>query len=417
MLFAELDTDFDDENLNVGKDDADTFESPTEIARPAAKRNGLVQQIPRKPVELEAEPEEPEEEDVEEQEGGMEEEQEEAQEEELLEEEPYHQVAGFGDDYDDDDGFGQQEEEFEDQLQEDSREDVVMEEEEEEEEDLYGPPPTPPPAKRSKARPKQTTKPAKKPSGKGRPPKQSSTQPTAKRSRTTSSAPQITQRKEIPQPADVSIMGGDGTPPLTIQLPQLMRLVRRGTRIRVAPLAHWRGERIVYELEGRRASGPALPKIKEIVRIDTPPNPTRQHPRAQSRGPSRKRKSHHSDSESGEEEDAGEVYAPILRYGDGSTIGDYRIAVSKSAIDPQPLHGSSVRFQKLFQDGEYMASGIMDISVGGHKGIKPTKHSYMSFVVLSGKVEVKVHRTSFIMCKGDVFVVPRGNRTTPFSSD
>jgi len=176
-------------------------------------------------------------------------------------------------------------------------------------------------------------------------------------------------------------------------------------------LAHWRGERIVYELEGRRQSGPALPKIKEIVRIDTPPNPTRQHPRAQSRGPSRKRKSADSDSESDDEEDVGEVYAPVKVYGDESTIEDYRIAVSKSAISPRPLHGSKVRFEKLFQDGEYMASGIMDILVGGAKGIKPTKHSYMSFVVLSGKVEVKVHSTVFVMGKGGVFVVPRGNKS------
>ena len=184
-----------------------------------------------------------------------------------------------------------------------------------------------------------------------------------------------------------------------------LQLVRRGTRIRVAPLAHWRGERIIYELEGRRASGPALPKIKEIVRIDTPPNPTRQH---QSRGLSRKRKSHDSDSESDDEEGVGEVYAQIKNYGDESTVEDYKIAVSKSAINPQPLHGSKVRFEKLFQDGEYMASGIMDILVGGVKGVKPTKHSYMSFVVLSGKVEVKVHRTAFVMGKGGVFVVPRG---------
>ena len=90
--------------------------------------------------------------------------------------------------------------------------------------------------------------------------------------------------------------------------------------------------------------------------------------------------------------------------------------MSKSAINPRPLHGSKVRFEKLFQDGEYMASGIMDILVGGAKGIKPTKHSYMSFVVLSGKVEVKVHSTVFVMGKGGVFVVPRGNKSRYFLS-
>lgn len=181
----------------------------------------------------------------------------------------------------------------------------------------------------------------------------------------------------------------------------------------MAPLAHWKGERIVYELEGRRQSGPALPKIKEIVRIDTPPQPVRN---THTRQANRKRKTHaDSDSES-DESDAGEVYASIKAYGDENTIiNDYKIAVSKSAMDPQPLQGSKVRLDKIFQDGTYMASGILDILVGGVKGVKPTKHSYMSFAVMTGKVEVKVNRTAFIIGRGGVFVVPRG-KITPFSN-
>lgn len=182
-------------------------------------------------------------------------------------------------------------------------------------------------------------------------------------------------------------------------------LARRSKRIRVPPLAHWKGERIVYELEGRRASGPALPKIKEIVRIDTPPHPPPRHA-------TRKRKSRAPESDSEDDEsDAGEVYATIKAYGDDSLIDDYKIAVSKSAINPQPLQGSKVRLEKIFQDGAYMASGILDILVGGAKGIKPTRHSYMSFAVMTGKVEVKVNRTAFIIGKGGVFVVPRGMKT------
>jgi len=172
----------------------------------------------------------------------------------------------------------------------------------------------------------------------------------------------------------------------------------------VPPLAHWKNERIVYELESRRASGPALPRIKEIVRIDTPPQP--QRPRARSVGLKRKSRAD-SDSES-EESDAGEVYAAVRNYEDDSIIEDYKIAVSRSAFDPQPLQGNKVRFEKCFQDGAYVASGIMDIAVGGQKGAKPTRHAFMNFAVLSGKVEVKVNRTAFIMGKGGIFVVPRG---------
>ena len=63
LSFTELDADFDDEILNAGNPrDADTFESPTAIARPA-KRKGLTQQMSRKPVNV-MEEEEVEEEEV-----------------------------------------------------------------------------------------------------------------------------------------------------------------------------------------------------------------------------------------------------------------------------------------------------------------------------------------------------------------
>jgi mannose-6-phosphate isomerase-like protein (cupin superfamily) len=123
---------------------------------------------------------------------------------------------------------------------------------------------------------------------------------------------------------------------------------------------------------------------------------------------SRKRKSRTEDSDSDDDSDAGEVYTTIKNYEDDSNIDDYKIAVSKSALNPQPLHGSNVAFEKLFQVGAYVACGIMDIMVGGLKGAKSTKHSFMSFVVMSGRVEVKVNRAAFVIGKGGVFVVPRG---------
>ena len=82
--------------------------------------------------------------------------------------------------------------------------------------------------------------------------------------------------------------------------------------------------------------------------------------------------------------------------------------MSKSAINPRALQGSKVRFDKLFLDEGYAACGVVDIVVGGMKGLKPTKHSFMTFVVMTGRVEVKVNRTAFIIGKGGVFVVPRG---------
>lgn len=45
---------------------------------------------------------------------------------------------------------------------------------------------------------------------------------------------------------------------------------RRSSRIKVPPLAFWRNERIVYELGERPNSGPAVPRIREIIHVSDP---------------------------------------------------------------------------------------------------------------------------------------------------
>lgn len=210
LSFTELDADFDDENLNIGKAvDIDAFDSPTEIARPA-KRKGRTQQRAKKPMNL------------------MEEEEIEEEEEIIGEEIP--DADRYGGDYGGnfgfpDESFGHDEEEEDLPLEEDDNledmgeEQVEEQVEEEEEEDIYGRQETPPPIKRGKGRgrgrPKASEKPAKTPTGKPRT-KSSSSQPVAKRARTTSAAPhspKIIQRKVIPHPADLSTMDGDGILP------------------------------------------------------------------------------------------------------------------------------------------------------------------------------------------------------------
>ena len=230
----------------------------------------------------------------------------------------------------------------------------------------------------------------------------SSAQQAPKRPRT---SPKINMRKEIPQTADLSTIDDTGTKDSTHVSPSnIVFIVRRSTRIRVPPLAHWKNERIVYELEGRRQSGPSMLRIKEIVRVDTPPQLRRLATKPSN---SRKRKTP-ADEDSDEDEDSGEVYATIKSYGDGSEIADYKVAVAGNAVETRPIQGNKVRLAKVFQDGAYMASGVLDILVGGDKAVKPTKHSFMSFVVMTGKVEVKIHRTVFHVGRGGVFVVPRG---------
>jgi len=208
LSFAELDADFDDENLNAGKaDDADILESPTETARPA-KSKGLTQQRPKKRMGL------------------MEEEEEEDEEEEIPSGE--RSALDYGGDYGGDFGFPdepfQQDEEEEEEdlpleeddnledMEEEQEDEVQDEEDQNEEDDISGQQETPPPVKRSKGRTKVSEKATKKPAGRQRT-KSSSSQPVPKRARTTSAAPRspkIIQRKVIPHPADISTMDGDG---------------------------------------------------------------------------------------------------------------------------------------------------------------------------------------------------------------
>jgi len=303
--------------------------------------------------------------------------------------------GGIGDD---DPYEGGEEEEDLHMHEEDEEEEVeeVGEERAQEEAEEVSLPPQP--AKGRKGRTsnawRKPPKPAKKPAKSS-----SSAQRAPKRPRT---SPKINMRKEIPQAADLSTIDDTGT--IKLSLSNVVFIVRRSTRIRIPPLAHWKNERIVYELEGRRQSGPALLRIKEIVRVDTPPQPTRSTAKPNN---SRKRKSSTAE-DSDSDDDSGEVYATIKAYGDGSEIADYKVAVAGNAVETRPIQGNKVRLAKIFQDGAYMASGVLDILVGGDKAVKPTKHSFMSFVVMTGKVEVKIHRTVFQVGRGGVFVVPRG---------
>ena len=400
--FAGFEPDEEDEELAPANVDLDVIRSPTERLVPhSSKARGLTQRS--RTATYEEQEDEEEEEETEQVE---------------LEEQPEDAEMGFngGNDYDyggygGGDGFGDddydQGEPMEDEVEEQEVEEQYVDEplqQEEDEEDIYGEQfspaqqpvhSKPAPAKQS-SKPKQAAKPRK------RQPKQTSSKPSTSTlpPKSPRVIPKIVERRIVPT-VEEEDANGEGT----FFFSKANNSVRRSKRIRVAPLAHWKGERIVYELEGRRASGPALPRIKEIVKIDTPPEPSRRQPTTTT---TRKRKSRQDSDSEDDDSDAGEVFTTIKSYEEDGLIDDYRIAVSRSAINPRPLQGSKIRFEKLFQDGEYMATGVLDIGVGGEKGIKSTKHAFLSFVVMTGKAEVKVHRTAFVIGKGGVFVVPRG---------
>ncbi|PWN28368.1 hypothetical protein BDZ90DRAFT_231361 [Jaminaea rosea] len=248
--------------------------------------------------------------------------------------------------------------------------------------------------------------------------------------------------------------------------------VRRSTRHRYAPLEYWRGERAIYGRPSLPSSRPqrrhdsadadetidenvfeeapiktyAVPVLREIIRYSRPPgegtftglrlprkkpvNPdgtTRPGGRGRSRSAKHKMKRSKTGSE-GESDDEDEELDPTAATRnpeDGwddetdphGTVWDAdrqceverRIACPYSQVRAKPATNSSFSFEKVFGVDEYMASGILEIPVGGSKPTKPTKDNNYSFAIWQGGLDIRVHRTMFRLGPGGMFMVPKGN--------
>ncbi|KTW26151.1 hypothetical protein T552_03043 [Pneumocystis carinii B80] len=184
---------------------------------------------------------------------------------------------------------------------------------------------------------------------------------------------------------------------------------RRSLRTKVAPLAYWRNERIVYELGERRKSGPAMPKIKEIIRVDPISIPNKHKGTNRTKNTNYKRKLIKSEMPSDDEwEEKVDVECEVINWHDKKPIVK-RIAYPASSYAPRDVTNAIIKFQKTFDEAPFFATGVMDLPRGGEKATKPSKHNVMTFVILEGAVEATVHQTSFRLKRGSHFIVPRGN--------
>ncbi|KAG5518875.1 hypothetical protein PMAC_002406 [Pneumocystis sp. 'macacae'] len=184
---------------------------------------------------------------------------------------------------------------------------------------------------------------------------------------------------------------------------------RRSLRTKVAPLAYWRNERIVYELGERRKSGPAMPKIKEIIRVDPISIPNRPKGTGRVKNTSfRKKMTKHETTSDEEWEEKVDVECEVINWHDKKPIIK-RIAYPASSYAPRDVANAIIKFQKTFDEAPFFATGVMDLPRGGEKTTKPSKHNVMTFVILEGAVEATVHQTSFRLKRGSHFIVPRGN--------
>ncbi|SPO20863.1 related to inner kinetochore protein MIF2 [Ustilago trichophora] len=239
--------------------------------------------------------------------------------------------------------------------------------------------------------------------------------------------------------------------------------VRRSTRQRFAPLEYWRGERIRYGRPSlptgttvddlRRRPGedefeddpsmmlmrkrvPVL-DIKEVIRVPRAPGEgtfagtTRprtatsrrkidrksedQTPRPPSRTPDPEgpwEVQLDPTADTVHPEDGWDVKTAEL----GLVIDDEdqtevltSIVRTRSSLQPLVAANQQFRFEKLFNCGGLMATGILQLPPGTRKPTKPSKDNSFVFCVLQGALRATVHRKSFIVGPEGVFQVPSGN--------
>ncbi|KAK6092867.1 mitotic fidelity of chromosome transmission- protein [Batrachochytrium dendrobatidis] len=169
---------------------------------------------------------------------------------------------------------------------------------------------------------------------------------------------------------------------------------RRSRRTKVQPVAYWKNERVIY---GRRVSGfGGVPtSVKEVIRI-----PSDDETIAHRRSRAEKIKK--------EETEAVPSEVSVFNYRTGQEEL-HNIVVTPGMIVPRTVGAGDYRFQKVFSEGDFLASGVLALPRGAKKPIRGSGDSAMIFLLLSGQVQVRVNETSFVISHGSQFFVPRGN--------
>ncbi|CAE6437432.1 unnamed protein product [Rhizoctonia solani] len=198
--------------------------------------------------------------------------------------------------------------------------------------------------------------------------------------------------------------------------------VRRSQRERFSPLEWWRGEKFVYGRSPDPEEGPLLvPLIKAIERPPKPPTValTKKGHKKGGRRVKVKKEEEQEEVELGggvfgaprTEEDGmdeeTEELGIVMDYATGREV-ERRIAFPGARVDFNPTDGPFC-FQKIFGDSDFFAAGVMKIPVGGRKPNKPSKENTFVFYCVSGAVEVKIHKSTFTIAPGGMFLAPRGN--------
>ncbi|KDQ07258.1 hypothetical protein BOTBODRAFT_38963 [Botryobasidium botryosum FD-172 SS1] len=190
--------------------------------------------------------------------------------------------------------------------------------------------------------------------------------------------------------------------------------LRRSSRRKWMPLEWWRGEKVVYSRDP--SAGPSLvPLIKDVVHVPKDdPKPLgiagKKRRRGTSAAPGKKAQGEYDPTppEAGWDDKTVEQ-GSVLEYETRAEV-KRRIACTAAMVAPNKTFNADFAFQKIFGDEDYIAAGVLTIPVGGEKPSKATKDNTYIFYCIEGAVRVQIHRTSFVIAPGGMFMVPRGNQ-------
>jgi len=194
------------------------------------------------------------------------------------------------------------------------------------------------------------------------------------------------------------------------------RGLRRGSRLRYAPLDFWRLEKVVY---GRPSTGhTVVPVIKEIIRHEEEPikplGGTKKKGNTGKKEKGKKKKSRASEDREPTPDDERGMDLETDPMGD---VRDYitgdivrkRLAFTSAMVTPKQAERDDFQFQKMFGDSDFFAAGQLLIPVGKKKPVKPSRDNSYVFFLHEGKVKFQVHHSEFLLTTGSQFFAPRGN--------
>ncbi|KAJ3072064.1 hypothetical protein HDU98_004382 [Podochytrium sp. JEL0797] len=180
-------------------------------------------------------------------------------------------------------------------------------------------------------------------------------------------------------------------------------------RKRLAPVEYWKGDHVKYEMRRTSMAGcetlvPVATGIFSAPHEDPEPARKKSRPAARTRTV---KKEHVAPLASQD--------VKVMNFATGKEELQ-RIVYTEDMISPQIVsQNSTFMFQRTFNinsgSGEsFCGSGVMVLPKGAEKPNKTSGPTVLILYVISGKVRVTVHSTSFEVGEGAQFLIPRGNQ-------